>query len=407
VLAAPDSQFRRRTAGRILNRVRIHLWPAIVAALIFANACSPAAPPPAAVPATAPPAATPLAAANTAPKPAGASSASPAASPAAAASAVASPVSVATQPAAAAPTGPVASISMGYSNISTDDTASYVASDEGIFTRHGLDVNAQLVAGGSTTTAALLAGQTQISQNGGSETLSAVANGADLVVVATLAGVYPYLFEVTPDIKTMQDVVGKKLGVSNIGGSADIALRVALRANGIDPEKDVTIIATGSSQNRTAALIAGAIQGGMAGPPDSLAIEAIGLHPILDLASQHLPSANTVVAVQRSYAVANHGIVQRYVDALIDAIVQLKRDRPGTIAILEKYYQSNDDHAMGIAYDFYANEVAEVLPFPRPEQFKDAIDALSVTNPKIRDVDLGKLLDSSFVQNAADRGLGH
>jgi NitT/TauT family transport system substrate-binding protein len=385
--------------------VRIHLWLGIVAALVFTNACSPAAPPPAAAPATAPPATTPVAAASTAPKPAAASSASPAASPAAA-STVASPVSVATQPAAAAPTGPVAAISMGYSNISTDDTASYVASEEGIFTRHGLNVNAQLVAGGSTTTAALLAGQTQFSQNGGSETLSAVANGADLIVVATLAGVYPYLFEVTPDIKTMQDVVGKKLGVSNIGGSADIALRVALRANGIDPEKDVTIVATGSSQNRTAALIAGAIQGGMAGPPDSLSIEAIGLHPILDLASQHLPSANTVVAVQRSYAIANHDIVQRYVDALIDAIIQLKKDRPGTIAILEKYYQSNDDHAMGIAYDFYANEVVEVLPYPRPEQFKDAIDALSVTNPKIRDVDLGKLLDSSFVQNAADRGLG-
>jgi NitT/TauT family transport system substrate-binding protein len=383
--------------------MRPRLWLAIVSVLIVESACSPAAsPPPAVAPPTAP------AGAAAAPRPAG----SPAASSSAAASPVASPVAAATAPAAAAPaaaaapSGPVASISMGYSNISTDDTASYVADDEGVFLQHGLKVNAQLVAGGSTTTAALLAGQTQFSQNGGSETLSAVANGADLVVVATLAGVYPYLFEVTPDIQSMQDVVGKKLGVSNVGGSADIALRVALRANGIDPEKDVTIVATGSAANRTAALIAGAIQGGMAGPPDSLSIEAIGLHPILDLASQHLPSANTVVAVKREYAEANHDIVQRYVDAIIEATIQLKKDRPGTIALLEKYYQSNDDHAMGIAYDFYANEVAQVLPYPKPEQFKDAIDALSATNPKIRDVNLGTLLDPSFVQNAADRGLG-
>ena len=296
---------------------------------------------------------------------------------------------------------------VGYSNISTDDTSVYVGVDEGIFRKHGLDVNAELVAGGSTTTAALLSGQILIAQAGGSETLSAVANGADLVVVATLAGVYPYLFEVTPDITNMQGVVGKKLGVSNIGGSADIALRVALRANGIDPEKDVTIVPTGSAQNRTAALTSGAIQGGMAGPPDSLAIEAIGLHPILDLASQHLPSANTVVVTKREYARQNHDLVQRYVDALIESIIQLKKDRPGTIAILEKYYQSNDDHAMGVAYDFYANEVAQVLPYPKAEQFNDAIAALSVTNPKIKDVDLGKLLDPSFVQNAADRGLAN
>jgi len=205
----------------------------------------------------------------------------------------------------------------------------------------------------------------------------------------------------------VQGVVGKKLGVSNIGGSADIALRVALRANGIDPEKDVTIVPTGSAQNRTAALTSGAIQGGMAGPPDSLAIEAIGLHPILDLASQHLPSANTVVVTKRSYAEQNHDVVQRYVDAIVESMIQLKKDRSGTIAILEKYYQSNDDHAMGVAYDFYASEVAQVLPYPKPEQFTDAIAALSVSNPKIKDVDLARLLDSSFVQSAADRGLAN
>jgi ABC-type nitrate/sulfonate/bicarbonate transport system substrate-binding protein len=295
---------------------------------------------------------------------------------------------------------------MGYSNISGDDIASWVAVETGVFARHGLNVNAQLIAGGATTTAALLSGQIQIAQAGGSESLSAVAGGADLVIVATLAGVYPYLFEVIPEIKAMPDLVGKKLGVSNVGGSADIATRVVLRQNGLDPDKDVTIVATGSSQNRTSALLSGAIQGGMAGPPDNLTVEAIGLHPILDLASQHLPSANTVVVMQRSFVAANHDVVQRYVDALAEASVQLKKDRPGTIAVFKKYFQTDDDKSMSISYDFYATEVVQPLPFPRPEQFKDAIDALSATNPKVRDVDLGKLLDPSFVQNAADRGLG-
>src|SRR5207248_3441445 len=146
-----------------------------------------------------------------------------------------------------------------------------------------------------------------------------VANGADLVIVATLAGYYPYLFEVNQDIKTPRDFVGKKIGVSSIGGSADIATRVYLRQQGIDPEKDVTIVATGSSQNRTAALLSGAIQAGMAAPPDSLAVEAIGLRPIADLASLHVPSANTAVVFQRAFVEANHDLVQRYVDSLVEA----------------------------------------------------------------------------------------
>jgi len=295
---------------------------------------------------------------------------------------------------------------MGYSNISVDDVAAYYAVEKGVFTRHNLNVNAQLVAGGANTTAALLSGQIQIAQAGGSETLSAVAGGADLVIVATLAGVYPYYFEVIPEIKTFQDLVGKKIGVSNVGGSADIATRVVLRQQGLDPDKDVTIVPTGSAQNRTSALMTGAIQGGMAGPPDSLAIESIGLYPLLDLASQHLPSANTVVVAQRGWAGSNRPVLQRYVDALIESIALLKEDRTGTVAILKKYYQSEDDHAMGVAYDFYAGEVIQSLPFPMPQQFKDSVDALSVTNPKVHDVDLVKLLDTSFVQSAGDRGLG-
>jgi ABC-type nitrate/sulfonate/bicarbonate transport system substrate-binding protein len=109
--------------------------------------------------------------------------------------------------------------------------------------------------------------------------------------------------------------------------------------------------------------------------------------------------------MQRSFVNANHDVVQRYVDSLVQASVALKKDKPGTIAILKKYFQSDDEHAMEVAYDFYANEVVQPLPYPKPDQLKDAIEVLGATNPKVREVDLNKLLDPSFVQNAADRGV--
>ena len=83
----------------------------------------------------------------------------------------------------------------------------------------------------------------------------------------------------------------------------------------------------------------------------------------------------------------------------------VKKDKAGSIKILKSYFKSDDDHAMEVAYDFYANEVVQPLPFPRPDQFKDSVDQLSATNPKVREVDLNKVLDPSFVQNAADRGV--
>jgi NitT/TauT family transport system substrate-binding protein len=299
------------------------------------------------------------------------------------------------------------SITVGFSNIAGDELGLWVAVDQGFFANHGLNVNAQLLAGGANTVAALLSGQVQFAHAGGSEALNATSSGADVVVVATLAPVYPYVFEATPEVKSIDDLVGKKIGVATFGGSADVATRVMLRQARIDPAQDVTIIATGSAQNRTAALLSGAIQGGMAGgPPDTLDLESRGLHPLYDLAAQKLPAANTAVIVQKMWLNANRPIVQRYVDSLVEATAHLKQDKAGAVAVLKNYYKSDDDPAMSAAFDFHAGEVLATLPFPRPEQFADAIDQLSQTNPRILDVDLGKLLDPSFVQDAADRGVG-
>jgi NitT/TauT family transport system substrate-binding protein len=308
---------------------------------------------------------------------------------------------------AAAPSQQDDSITVGYSNIAGDELPLWVAMDQGFFSRHALNVDATLLSGGANTVAGLLSGQVQFAQAGGSEALNATSSGADLVVVATLAPVYPYIFEATADITSVNDLVGKKIGVATFGGSADVATRVMLRQAGVNPDQDLAIIATGSAQNRTAALLSGAIQGGMAGgPPDTLDLEARGLHPISDLAALKLPAANTTVMAQRSWVNANRAIVQRYVDSLVEATAHLKQDKPGSVEVLKKYYKSEDDQSMNAAYDFHAGEVLATLPYPRAEQFSDAIEQLSVNNPKIRDIDLGKLLDPSFVQDAADRGLG-
>jgi NitT/TauT family transport system substrate-binding protein len=312
----------------------------------------------------------------------------------------------------AAFTAPVAaregdSVTVGYSNIAGDEISLWVAVDQGYFGAHGLNVDAQLLAGGANTVAALLSGQVQFAHAGGSEALNAAANGADLVVVAMLAPVYPYIFEVTPDINSVNDLVGKTIGVATIGGSADVATRVVLRQNGLDPTRDVTIVATGSAQNRTAALLSGAIQGGMAGgPPDTLDLEARGLHPLFDLAALKLPAANTSVIAQRSWVSAHRDAVQRYVDSLVEATAHMRQDKPGTVAVLKKYFKSDDDSAMSATYDFHVGEVVAALPMPRPDQFSDALDQLGLSNPRVREVDLGQLLDTSFVQDAADRGLG-
>jgi NitT/TauT family transport system substrate-binding protein len=293
-----------------------------------------------------------------------------------------------------------------YSNISADDWLSWYAFETGIFTANGLTVDLQSINGGAQTGVALLANQIQIGQFGGAEALSANAGGADLVVVANLAPVYPYKLYAQKSITTVAGLKGKKIGVSNAGGSSDIATRAALKAAGLDPDHDVTIVPVGSHANRTAALIAGSIDAGVDDPPEDLELVKAGLNALVDLASQKLPAANTGVIVQRTFLNANKDTVQAYVDSLVIARAKMKTDKAGAIAVLGKYFKMTDQPALSGAYDFFMNEVTQPYPTVTTDQFKDPVSILGASNPNISKVDISKMIDTTFIKSAQDQKLG-
>ncbi len=293
---------------------------------------------------------------------------------------------------------------VSFSQITGNSLALWVAKEAGIFEQNGLAPELQLVEGNKGI-AALLAGETQFADIGGSQTLSAAASGADLVVLSVAAPVYPFQFMVPPSISSAADLKGKNVGVSTIGDSSDTATRLALPALGLEVNTDVTIVPTGSSRNRVDALVSGALQGGMSSVPESLALEAQGFRVLLDLAALGLPAASQSQVSRRSYVAANHDVAQRYVDSIVEAIALARRDRDLTVEVLKKYYRSTDDQVMGQTYDYYVGRVIPSLPYPKAEQFKDAQAVLGASNEQVRQFDLDQLLDPSFVQSAADRGL--
>src|SRR5581483_7201894 len=190
----------------------------------------------------------------------------------------------ATQGAAPRPVAPMVKMTVAYSEITFINLPLWTAKADGIFEKHGLDVDLQNIDS-STSIAALVSGQVQAAAAGGSEALSAAVEGADLQTVACLGGQYPYVLMAPASIQTPDDLRGKKVGVSRAGSSSDIATRVVLKRLGLDPDNDVTIIAVGSLANRTAALLSGSIDAGLDSPPGSLKEEAQGLHVLVHIAS--------------------------------------------------------------------------------------------------------------------------
>jgi ABC-type nitrate/sulfonate/bicarbonate transport system substrate-binding protein len=314
----------------------------------------------------------------------------------------------AAQPAAptVAPTptaGPAKKIGIAYSNLIADSLSLWVARESGIFAKNGLDVDLQYIASSNAFTA-LLAGQVQASSGGGSEVISGTANGADVVVVANLMPIYPYFMEAPASIKTAADLKGQSIAITNPGATFDIASRVALKKAGLNPDADVQFIKTGSVANVQAALQSGQVQGGLAQVPDTIKLEAAGLHPVIDMSTLNAPASGTVVTMQRAFLADNKDVAQKVVDSILQAYALEKQDKATTVKVLKQYLKSEDDSAMSATYDYFVQKAPPVAP--KPEQFMDSFGVLSEQNPKIKDVDLANMLDASYFQNAIDRKIG-
>jgi len=285
-----------------------------------------------------------------------------------------------------------------WGTIEATNTPIWVAYKSGLFAKNGLDVDLEFQAS-SLQIASVLSGNVQIANVGGGEVVSADASGGDLVILAVLGPVFPYLFMVPNDIKTVAQLKGKKVGVSQFGDSSYIGAQLGLRRMGLDT-KDVTYIAVGSSTNRAAALMNGAIQGGVVSPPMDLELAAHGLHTLFDLSKLNIPAVNVTITARRSWVNTHREVVQKYVDSIVAGIMREKNDKAFTIDVLRQYYKIDDLRELNECYAFYAR-VTPALPYPRAEQFTQVLQELANTNEKVRGFDVSKILDDSFVRRAA------
>ena len=126
---------------------------------------------------------------------------------------------------------------------STAFANAFVAANEGLFKKHGLDVEMKLVPNSATTPAALMAGSLQIATPTAPNTMQAVEQGLDLVVLAG-AGYYTKGMDdvaimVRPDspIKTAKDCEGKRVSTPGLNAFLHVLFRKWMAENGGDYKK--------------------------------------------------------------------------------------------------------------------------------------------------------------------------
>ncbi|MGH6675553.1 MAG: ABC transporter substrate-binding protein, partial [Xanthobacteraceae bacterium] len=181
-------------------------------------------------------------------------------------------------------------IALSYSQRTVDFLPLLIASDAGYFKEHGLDVSMRYLPA-EEGIPALIGGQEQMAGIGGSDAVSAEAQGAKLKLVLTLTPTYIFQFWARPQYASAGTLKGQRVGITSTTGSLYAATLLALKQLGLTTS-DVVIAPLGGATNINSALLAGSIAAGESHPPATYRFKRAGLIDLVDLAKEKVPSVN-------------------------------------------------------------------------------------------------------------------
>jgi len=196
----------------------------------------------------------------------------------------------------------------------------WVAEEMGMFKKYDLDFEFVYIPSSSTATAALLGGNVDVGLLGGIGVVNAFVNGAtDLVLTGSIKNFMTQSILAKPEITKLQELKGKKIGVTRIGSNTHYFSVQAFRRAGMNPEKDVLFIQTGGDAETLGALFTGRIDAASLLPPADAKAIAQGFRYVVYGPDQAIPFAASTITTRRSVLAKRPQVIARFMRAMAEA----------------------------------------------------------------------------------------
>ena len=294
-------------------------------------------------------------------------------------------------------------IRVGQGSVSLQSGVMYVAKDRGLFAKYGLAPEVIYIPGGSTNIHVLISGNLDLSQLSGAPGVAANLEGADIVYFAGLGDKLNYQLITRPEIKSIEQLKGKKFGVSRYGSSADFGMRAMLKRLGVDPIKEATILQIGDEPARVAAIKSGSIDGTVANAPFNIEAERLKLNVLVDSVKMDIPFFNTGLLGSRRFLEKQETKVLNFLRAYLEAIKVLKSERDYSIKALSQFTRVQNLKAIAEGYDYFVKQL-EPVPYPSVAAMQAVVAQIAETNSKGRGVDAKSYVDAGYLKRLEDEG---
>jgi NitT/TauT family transport system substrate-binding protein len=278
----------------------------------------------------------------------------------------------------------------------------YTAMDNGIFDRYGIKIDHKFISGSAMNLAALSTDEISFLYCAADGTIPGLASGVDGKLIASPLIGLPYVLLAQKDLKRLEDLKGKSIGVSRAGDLDDRLMKAMLKKFNLSA--DVTIRPMGGSQpERYNALAAGIIQAAPVTPPLDARGRKDGLNVIYNLKDLNLPFIYSSVHTNPKTMKERPQLVQRFVAAIAESLYFAEKNPAKAKASLSKVLKIPDMEILQTAYDTYAVSLVNRAMLVPANALAEAVEVARETGTNVRKKP-AELFDNSFAEQLTQSG---
>jgi NitT/TauT family transport system substrate-binding protein len=297
-----------------------------------------------------------------------------------------------------------AKITVGYATIGSSTLALWLAQDEKLFAKHGIDADLVFMPGSPTLIAAINSGALAVGFTGGTAILAAASSGADFKVLAASHVRSNHDLVVKPEIKRAEDLRGKRIGVTSIGGTGWMAAMLVFEQLGLNPDKDKLILsAFGEMRIISRALETGTIDAALVTGNFTSQFKRAGYNILGEL--ERVPMMGNAVVVKQNFLQSQRDFLRNFLRATSEAQVFVLSPikKPSVLRVLTKRLSITDP---AVAEDALQDLMKRLdkKPIPSIQALRNIQRFLQTQNPKVGQVKLEELIDDSMVRELDKSG---
>ncbi len=296
---------------------------------------------------------------------------------------------------------------VSYASVSGSRAPLWIAKEMGLFEKYGLDGNPIFVPAGYPSISALISGDVQFIATGGSLVAAASAQGAPVVMVATLGSI-AYKLMAHPSISSIKDLKGKVIGALRPGTTTDFVLQRILLKLGLVPGKDVTIMPTGLSRSdeRLLLMFQGKIQATI-GTVDNLAqleLKGLKVNVLADPVELGVPTPASDISSTRQFLTTHRNRAKAFLRAFCEAIWLGRNNKEIAFRVYRKYMRLEDPKLLESMHRNYLLTSIPLKPYPIEQAIQADIEDLSASINELRGKKAADFMDRSLLNELEGEG---